>query len=112
MNELFGSPVRDMDINFMAKVLLAYNTMHRAAKDSQAFERAVNTILAKPLCKKTRDDLFAAYSLLYEETPHWVSRASLQRKKRPRKKPKSSDPENEQLALDLEDLRGTACKLD
>ena len=111
MNELFGRPLSEVDNNFMAKVLLAYNTMHRAAKNSQAFERAVNTI-AKPLCKKTRDDLFAAYSLLYEETPHWVSRASLQRKKRPRKKPKSSDPENEQLALDLEDLRGTACKLD
>ena len=111
MNEGFGRPVRDMDNDFMAKVLLAYNTMHRAAQNSQVFERAVKT-LANSLCKKIRDDLLAAYILLYKKTPHWMSRARRQRGNRPAKTPKSPDPGNKQLALDLADLRGTARKLD
>ena len=111
MNESFGRPVRDMDNDFMAKVLLAYNTMHRAAQNSQVFERAVKT-LANSLCKKIRDDLLAAYILLYEKTPHWMSRTRRQRRNRAAKKPKSSDLGNEQLALDLADLRGPARKLD
>ena len=111
MNELFGRPLSEVDNNFMAKVLLAYNTMHRAAKNSQEFKRTVN-IFAKPLCKKTRENILAAYIALYEETPHWESKTSRQRKKRPAKKPKSSDPRDGQLALDLADLRGPADKLD
>ena len=66
MNEGFGRPVRDMDNDFMAKVMLAYNTMHRAAQNSQALEKAVKT-LACSLCKKIRDDLLAAYILLYKK---------------------------------------------
>ena len=111
MNELFDKPVSD---SFMPKVLLAYNTMHRAAKSPQEFKRAVNTF-ANPLCEKTREDILAAYIALYEKEPHFQSNASRQRKNRPPKGTKSSSdpshlPNNTQLALDLADLQASSAK--
>ena len=115
MNELFDKPVDD---NFMAKILLAYNTMHRAATSPQEFKRAVN-IFAGTLSEKTSENLRAAYIKLYRKAPGFKSNAKFQRKNRPARKPKtqgktSSDPtdlrEDRQLCLDLADLQTSSAE--
>ena len=115
MKNLFDKPVDD---NFMAKILLAYNTMHRAATSPQEFKRAVN-IFADTLSEKTSENLRAAYIELYRKAPGFKSNAQFQRKNRPARKPKpqgktSPDPtdlrKDRQLSLDLADLQASSAE--
>ena len=117
MNNLFD---KEVDNHFMAKILLAYNTMHRAATSLQEFNRTVKFFSESfTLSEKTRENLLAAYIELYRKAPDFKSNARFQGKNRPAKRPKpkgntSPDPtdmgKNVQLNLDLADLQASAAK--
>ena len=107
MNELFDKQVSEVYNSFMAKVLHAYNTMHRAAQNSQEFEKAVNVF--DNTCNESRENIRAAYIALYKRTPHWKS--NTKRKGRPVRQAKPSHPMKKQLALDLAALHELADKL-
>ena len=104
---------RKVDGNMVAQVLLAYNSMFRAATDRQEFNRAVS-IFDEALGEAASQNLLAAYISLRQASPDFQSNAKAQRKaSRPSKKGKAQakelDPADLQadprLCLDLADLQ-------
>ena len=104
MNELFDKQVSEVSNSFMSKVLHAYNTMHRAAQNSQDFKKAVSVF--DKTCNESRENIRAAYIALTERTPTWTS--NTKRNGRPNRHAKSSHAMKQQLAADLADLDGSA----
>ena len=100
MNELFDEQVGEVSDNFMSKILHAYNTMHQAAQNLQAFNKAVRVF--DQLCNEALENILAAYIVLYERTPTWTS--NTKRNGRPNRHAKPSHAMKKQLAADLADL--------
>ena len=104
MNELFDKQVSEVSNSFMSKVLHAYKTMHRAALNSQHFEKTVKALnVFDETCPESLENILAAYIELYNITPEWKSNTKCNG--RPNRPAKASHPMRRQLAADLESLR-------
>ena len=104
MIELFDNQESEVSDSFMSKVLHAYKTMHRAALNSQDFEKTVKAVnVFDKTCPESLENIRAAYIALYNITPEWKSNTKCNG--RPNRPAKASHPMRRQLAADLESLR-------
>ena len=109
---------RQVESTIVAQVLLAYNSMFRAATDRQEFNRAVS-MFDEALDETTSQNLLAAYIILQQTSSNFQSKAKAQ--KRTRKAKEKAQPQSvdlsdggpdpadlqtdPQLCLDLADLQ-------
>ena len=89
---------REVEGTIVAQVLLAYNSMFRAATDKHEFKRTVS-MFEEALDETTSQNLLAAYIVLHQTSPEFQSKAKAQGKAR-----KAKLQPHKQLCLDLADL--------